>query len=200
MPNAFSFGGRSMLGNAVPSLLQHVRRLAAAASSDEQLLADFLSRRSDEAFSALIGRHGPMVLNVCRRILHDAHAAEDVFQATFLVLADRAGAIHRRASLAGFLHGVAYRLAVRARRRGMQCLPPDVCDKAVQPPEGLAWKEILGILDHELGQLSVRYRAPLVLCYLEGRTQDEAARQLGWSLSTLRRRVAQGRRLLEARL
>src|SRR3984893_7555387 len=129
MPNAFSFGGRSMLGNAVPSLLQHVRRLAAAASSDEQLLADFLSRRSDEAFSALIGRHGPMVLNVCRRILHDAHAAEDVFQATFLVLAGRAGAIRRPASLAGFLHGVAYRLAVRAKRRQVQSLPASLCDK-----------------------------------------------------------------------
>jgi RNA polymerase sigma factor (sigma-70 family) len=189
-----------MLGNAVPSLLQHVRRLAATASSDEQLLADYLARRSDEAFSALLGRHGPMVLNVCRRILHDAHAAEDVFQATFLVLADRAGAIHRRASLAGFLHGVAYRLAVRARRRAVQGLPAAVCDKSFGPPEGLAWKEVLGILDHELGQMSDRYRAPLVLCYLEGRTQDEAARQLGWGLSTLRRRLAQGRRLLGARL
>src|SRR5258708_170561 len=86
MPNAHSYGGRSMLGNAVPLLLRHVRRLAAIASSDEQLLADFLSGRSDDAFATLVGRHGPMVLNVCRRILHDAHAAEDVFQATFLVL------------------------------------------------------------------------------------------------------------------
>src|SRR5271165_5303029 len=154
MPNAFSCEGRSMLANPIPSLLQHVRRLAATASSDEQLLADFLARRSDEAFAALLGRHGPMVFNVCRRILHDAHAAEDVFQATFLVLADRAGAIRRRASLAGFLHGVAYRLAVRARRRGMPNLPAAVCDKAVGPLEGLAWKEMLGILDHELGQLS----------------------------------------------
>ncbi len=188
-----------MLANAA-SLLQHVRRLAATRSSDEQLLAEFLARRSDEAFSALIGRHGQMVLNVCRRILHDGHAAEDVFQATFLVLADRAGAIHRRASLAGFLHGVAYRLAVRARRRRLQNLPAAVCDKAALPPEELAWKEMLGILDHELGQLSDRYRAPLVLCHLEGRTQDEAARQLGWSPSTLRRRLARGRRLLEVRL
>src|SRR5437773_726789 len=130
MPNALFCGGRSMLANAVPSLLQHVRRLAATASSDEQLLADFLTRRSDEAFAALLGRHGPMVLNVCRRILHDAHAAEDVFQATFLVLAGRAGAIHRRASLAGFLHGVAYLLAVRAPRRRMQGLPTAVFDKA----------------------------------------------------------------------
>jgi RNA polymerase sigma factor (sigma-70 family) len=203
-----------MLGNAVPSLLRHVRLLAATASSDEQLLADFLCRRSDEAFAALLGRHGPMVLNVCRRILHDAHAAEDVFQATFLVLAQRAAAIHRRASVAAFLHGVAYRLAVRARRhtspkrqrgegRSLACasgLCAAVCDQAVGPPEGLAWKEMLGILDQELGRLSDCYRAPLVLCYLEGRTRDEAARQLGWSLSTLRRRLAQGRRLLEARL
>jgi RNA polymerase sigma factor (sigma-70 family) len=189
-----------MLANTVLSLVQHVRRLAAAVASDEQLLADFLARRSDEAFSALIGRHGPMVLNVCRRILHDAHAAEDVFQDTFLVLADRAGAIQRRASLAGFLHEVAYRLAVRARRRRMHSLPAAVRDQAALPPEELAWKEMLGILDQELGQLSDRYRDPLVLCYLEGRTQDEAARQLGWSLNTVRRRLAQGRRLLEARL
>src|SRR5947209_18997601 len=116
MPNALFPGGRSMSANAVPSLLQHVRRLTAAASSAEQPLADFLARRSDEAFAALLGRHGLMVFNVCRRVLHDTHAAEDVFQATFLVLADRAAAVRRRASLAGFLHGVAYRLAVRARR------------------------------------------------------------------------------------
>jgi RNA polymerase sigma factor (sigma-70 family) len=189
-----------MLANAVPSLLQHLRRLAASASSDEQLLADFVARRSDAAFAALLGRHGPMVLNVCRRILQDAHAAEDVFQATFLVLADRAGAIRRRASLAGFLHGVAYRLAVRARRRTMHALSADVPDQSVGPPETVAWKEMLGVLDDELGRLSDRYRAPLVLCYLEGRTQDEAARQLGWGLNSLRRRLAQGRRLLEARL
>jgi RNA polymerase sigma factor (sigma-70 family) len=189
-----------MLANAVPSLLQTIRRLAVAAPSDEQLLADFLSQRSDDAFAALIGRHGPMVLGVCRRILLDAHAAEDVFQATFLVLANRAGSIRQPASLAGFLHGVAYRLAYRARQRPMQTLPAAVCDRAEGPGEELAWKEMLGILDHELNQLPDRYRAPLVLCYLEGRTQDEAARQLGWSLNTLRRRLAQGRQLLEARL
>src|SRR5437762_11052137 len=136
MPIAVFSGGRSMLANAV--LLQHVRRLAAVASSGEQPLADFLARRSDEAFAALLGRHGPMVLNVCRRILHDAHAAEDVFQATFLVLAGRAGGIHRRASLAGFLHGTACRLAVRARPRRMLSLPAAVCDKVVGPPDELA--------------------------------------------------------------
>src|SRR5262245_29595041 len=189
-----------MLSNTVPSLLEHVRRLAASAASDEQLLADFLSKRSDGAFAAILGRHGPMVFNVCRRILQDAHAAEDAFQATFLVLASRADAIHMRSSLAGFLHGVAFRLAVRARKPASRSLPESVCARTVEPMDGLAWKEMLAILDYELAQFSDRCKAPLVLCYLEGRTQDEAARQLGWSLNTLRRRLAQGRRLLEARL
>lgn len=188
-----------MPATAVPSLLHHVRRLAATAASDEQLLADFVARRGDDAFAAILGRHGPMVLNVCRRVLHDAHAAEDVFQATFLVLASRAGSIRRRASLAGFLHGVAFRLAVRARRRETQPLP-DVAGDDAGPAEGVAWQEMLGILDQELNRLPDPFRAPLVLCYLEGRTQDEAARQLGWSLNTLRRRLERGRRLLEARL
>src|SRR3954467_11821104 len=120
-------------------LLHHARRLAATAATDEQLLTDFLARRSDDAFAALLARHGPMVLNVCRRILHDAHAAEDVFQATFLVLAGRPPArrpppTRRRASVAGFLHGVASRLALRARRRRAQPLPAAVCDDAVGPP------------------------------------------------------------------
>src|SRR5690349_19195151 len=117
-----------MLASAIPSLVQHVRRLAAASSSDEQFLADFIARR-------------------------DAHAAEDCFQATFLVLAGRAAAVRQRASLAGFLHGVAYRLAVRARRRRVQSLPEAVCDSGVGPVEGLAWQEMLGILDQELGRL-----------------------------------------------
>src|SRR5262249_61722677 len=106
----------------------------------------------------------------------------------------------RRPPAAGFRRAATYRAAVRARRRRAPSIPAAVCDKAVGPPAELAWKEMLGILDHQLGQLSDRYRAPLVLCYLEGRTQDEAAWQLGWSLNTLRRRLAHGRRLLEARL
>src|SRR5258708_30509367 len=110
MLNALFSGGCSMLANAI--LLQHVRRLAATASSDGQLLTDFLARRSDEAFAALLGRHGPMALNVCRRILHDPHAAEAVFQATLAVLADRPAPISQPPSLPGFLQGVASRLAL----------------------------------------------------------------------------------------
>src|SRR4051794_15460691 len=99
-----------MSHDSVPPLLQHVRAVMASTGPDEQHLADYVAHRDARAFTVLIGRHGPMVLNLCRRILRDAHAAEDVFQATFLVLAERAPSIRRRASLASWLHGVAYRL------------------------------------------------------------------------------------------
>src|SRR5262245_352162 len=193
-----------MPAKAASLLLQHVRRLAVAASPDDQLLAEYLARRDEAAFDALVGRRGPMVLSLCRRILGDPHAAEDVFQATFLLLAERAAAIRRHTSLAGWLHGVAYRLAVRAKRRRKSDARPagdlTASDSAAGPPEGLAWQEMLAILDEELRRLSDGLRAPLVLCYLEGRTRDEAARQLGWSVGTLRRRLEQGRALLQARL
>jgi RNA polymerase sigma factor (sigma-70 family) len=184
-------------------LLQHVRSLAGALVPDEQLLADYLARRDETAFAALVGRHGPMVLELSGRILRDRHAAEDVFQATFLLLAQRGEAIRRRASLASWLHGVAYRLAVRAKRRTASRPTGDLaaCPAAAPTPsDALAWQEVLTVLDEELRKLPDRCRAPLVLCYLQARTQDEAARQLNLSVGTLRRRLEQGRALLEARL
>jgi RNA polymerase sigma factor (sigma-70 family) len=192
-----------MSRSAVSQLLHHVRRLTGAQAAfgpDDRLLADFLARRDEAAFAALVGRHGPMVLNLCRRILRDTHAAEDAFQATFLVLADRAGAIRKRESLACWLHGVAYRLAVRAKRRRAESLASPEPAVAHDPAEKLARQEMLAVLDEELQRLPERYRAPLVLCYLDGRTQDEAAGVLGWSVGTLRRRLDQGRELLQARL
>lgn len=100
-----------MPAHSAPPLIPHVRRLAALASSDEPLLADFLARRSNDAFAALLARHGPLVLAICRRILRDPHAAEDVFQAVFLVLTDRAASLRRPGSLGSFLYGAATRLA-----------------------------------------------------------------------------------------
>jgi RNA polymerase sigma factor (sigma-70 family) len=192
-----------MSGQGEP-LLQHVRCLAGAVDPDEQLLADYLARHDEAAFAALVGRHGPMVLELCRRILHDRHAAEDVFQATFLLLAERGEAIRRRTSLASWLHGVAYRLAVRARRRASaNRLTGELAGCASAAPatvDTLAWQEVLAVLDEELRNLPDRYRAPLVLCYLQARTQDEAARLLSLSVGTLRRRLEQGRGRLEARL
>jgi RNA polymerase sigma factor (sigma-70 family) len=193
---------------ATHHLLHYLRRLGAgpreAAAADPQLLARFLERRDPAAFDALLLRHGPMVLGVCRRVVGNAHDAEDAFQATFLVLARNAAAIRKHASLASWLHGVARRLAVRARQaRSAAARPPAHLPQrppAPGPAEELTWREALAVLDEELQGLPERYRAPLVLCHLEGRTQDEAARHLGWGLGTLRRRLEQGRQCLRTRL
>jgi DNA-directed RNA polymerase specialized sigma24 family protein len=102
------------------TLLQHIHKLAggsrSAQCSDRQLLDNFAFRRDQSAFSAMLSRHGPMVLRVCRRVLHNEHDAEDAFQATFLVLARNAASIRKREALAGWLHGVAFRTAMKARR------------------------------------------------------------------------------------
>jgi RNA polymerase sigma factor (sigma-70 family) len=186
-----------------PSFAPYLRQLTTTAAADGKLLADFLTHGDDEAFTALVQRHGPMVWSLCRRILRDASAAEDVFQGTFLLLAERAGAIRRPASLASWLHGVAYRLSVRAKPKSARVQAGDVSTapgRSAEPAEELAARELFGALDQELLHLHERYRLPLVLCYLEGRTRDEAARELGWSVGTLRRRLEQGRELLHARL
>src|SRR5262249_15274511 len=149
------------------------------------------------AFAAFLDRHGPMLLGLCRRSLDGAsHLAEDVLQATFLILARKARSIRQRDSLVGWLCGVACRLArqarssERAQARREQRVARERPEVSSADP---GWEDLLRVLDSELQRLPQRYRAPLLLCYLEGRTQDEAARQLGWSLSTLRRRLETGR-------
>src|SRR5262249_40235832 len=172
-------------------------------TSDEQLLQRFVRQHDEASFTALVERHGPMVLRVCRRVLSHFEDAEDAFQATFLVLARRAGSIRKTASLASWLHGVAYRVAVKARTRLLHRTLRERESAArlvLDDPLGdVTWRELRGLLDEELARLAETSRTPLVLCYLEGRTQDEAARELGWSLSTLRRRLDRGRRLLGQR-
>ena len=193
-----------MVSATTERLLHHLRRTlaGAAADSDRCLLARFASRRDEAAFAALVSRHGPMVLGVCRRVLGDNPATEDAFQATFLTLARRSASI-RRESVGGWLYGVAHRLALKARadearrhrheRQAAAQLPHSMTP-------GHACGELVAVLDEELLRLPERYRLPLLLCYLEGHTQDEAARHLGWSLSTLRRRLDGGRELLRGRL
>jgi RNA polymerase sigma factor (sigma-70 family) len=172
-----------------------------ATSSDAELLERFLASEQP-AFAALLDRHGPMVLRLCRRLVR-ADLAEDVFQATFLVLARKGHTLRKRNSLSCWLYGVATRLARRARlaesayrrrelRAGEERRRTSAADGARE--------DLLGLLDEELRRLPEEWRAPLLLCYLEGRTQDEAAAQLGWSLSTLRRRLERGRELLRARM
>jgi RNA polymerase sigma factor (sigma-70 family) len=193
-----------MPANPFGLLLRQVRNLVPCEEDrDAVLLARFINRRDEDAFAALVRRHGPLVLGLCRRWLGNLHDAEDVFQATFLVLARRAASIRKRQSLASFLHGIALRLAARARTEAARRRRPFLATELVDNPDPLqhlSASELRQALDDELDLLSERYRAPLVLCYLQGRTQDEAARELGWSKGTLRRRLSRGRDLLRARL
>jgi RNA polymerase sigma factor (sigma-70 family) len=188
-------------------LVRYLRTLAAGrgndACTDQQLLEQFVTRREQTAFAALVRRHGPMVLGVCRRVVGHDQDAEDAFQATFLILARKAGSIHKHESLGSWLHSVAFHVAERLRakearrsvheRKTRSCPPLD-------PAEGVAWGEIRCLLDNELARLPEQFRAPLVLCYLQGKTQDEAARHLEWSLSTFCRRLDRARQLLASRL
>jgi RNA polymerase sigma factor (sigma-70 family) len=188
-------------------LVPHLRRAALASAdgglTDGQLLGEFLRARDEAAFAALVRRHGPMVLGVCRRVVGDAHAAEDAFQATFLVLARRAQAVRPRDRLGGWLYGVAYRTALKARsalaRRRAKEKPVDpILHPAAPPPD--SWADVGPVLDAELARLPDRLRLPVVLCDLEGRPQREAARQLGLPPATLANRLAAARRQLAARL
>jgi len=170
--------------------------------SDRELVEQALAKRDEAALQAIVRRHGPMVYRVCWRNLEHPQDAEDAFQATFLVLAQKLPALRKHASLASWLHGVAHRIALKAkaqaaarRRREQQASRPNT-----RPPDDVTWGELRSALDCELSQLPDKWRQPLILCYLEGRTQEESASQLGWSKSTLRRRLEEARVALAARL
>jgi RNA polymerase sigma factor (sigma-70 family) len=170
--------------------------------TDRQLLERFAAGRDETAFAALVRRHGALVLAACRRVLRHADDAEDAFQATFLVLARRPGAVRSAGSVGPWLYTVALRQAARIkadmlRRKDREHAAARRPATAVSDP---TLREVEGVLDEELGGLPARLRSPLVLCYLEARTRDEAARELGWSVRTLQRRLDEGRRRLHARL
>ncbi|HZY90626.1 MAG TPA: sigma-70 family RNA polymerase sigma factor, partial [Gemmataceae bacterium] len=170
--------------------------------TDGQLLGRFAAQGDESALATLIERHGPMVLSVGRRVLRDWHEAEDVFQATFLVLARRAGKLNRIGSVAPWLHTVAFRLALRARTqssRWRRCSRP-VGDIAMTTNDSEAAWELRPVLDEELERLPAKYRAPLVLCYLEGKTLDETAEHLGWPRGTVGGRLARAKDLMRRRL
>jgi RNA polymerase sigma factor (sigma-70 family) len=191
---------------SLDNVLYHLHRLAAVHSAarlpDQALLERFLADHDETAFTALVERHGPMVLGVCRRVLRDAHHAEDACQAVFLVLARRAGSIRNHAALGSWLHGVAYRISCKLKASLARRAQPLPLDEPPQPGDGeeMSWRELQAILDAELQRLPEKLRAPIVLCYLEGKTRDEAAQQLGWSEGTLRGRLERGRHLLRGRL
>jgi RNA polymerase sigma factor (sigma-70 family) len=189
------------MATGLRQVLQHLEQ-GSGAVSDKHLLARFREARDEAAFAALVRRHGPMVLGVCRRVLHDHHDAEDAFQVTFLVLARKAASLVVGESLACWLYGVAYRTAAqartlgarrRSRERPMNHLP----HPAVMPAESRDW---LPLLDRELSLLPDKYRAAIVVYDLEGRSRREASRQLGIPEGTLSSRLAAGRQMLAKRL
>jgi HlyD family secretion protein len=176
---------------------------SAGEPTDADLLGRFVGGRDHHAFADLVRRHGPMVFGVCRRILRDPHDAEEAFQVTFLVLVRKAGQIGRPERLANWLYGVAHRVSRKARvtaaRRGAH---ERAASLALTTPVtvGPDQTELRAVLDEELVTLPEKYRAPLVLCYLEGLTNEEAARRLGWPPGSMSYRLARGRELLRRRL
>jgi RNA polymerase sigma factor (sigma-70 family) len=189
-------------------LLLHVRRIASRTSPDDSaLLTRFLATRDPAAFEALVARHGPMVQRVCRRVLGNRHDAEDAFQATFLVLARKAGSVRSGSALAAWLHGVACRVALGARtsasrRRLREAPAQDLAapDSHADPLSELTAREALQILDEEVQRLREVYRLPVILCCLEGLSQEEAARQLGCTPGSIKGRLERGRKHLHRRL
>jgi RNA polymerase sigma factor (sigma-70 family) len=197
-----------MASEAAHLLTNYLHHLSSAARvetlPDRALIERFASQRDEDAFTALVRRHGPMVLRVCQRVLHDAHAAEDAFQATFLVLSRKAASLRCADTVGCFLHGVAFRVAQNARKQRARRQKHEnqniVENRAGDPLAEVTVREAQAMLDQELARLPEKYRAPLVLCCLEGKTRDEAARQLNWPSKLVKSRLEQGRERLHQRL
>jgi RNA polymerase sigma factor (sigma-70 family) len=196
-----------MANTATSPILQLIRRLntdpRVKDASDQELLLRLLGERDETAFEVLLRRHGTMVLDVCRSVLGNEADAEDAFQATFLTLARKADSIRKAASLASWLHGVAYRTALReransARRQRYEARAPQ--RNITTDADDLTWREVRQAIHEELNRLPEQHRAALVLCYLEGKTQDEAAARLGLPKGTLKGHLERGRALLRTRL
>ena len=174
-----------------------------AGLGDGQLLERYLARGDETAFEALVDRHGPMVLGLCRRMLRDPRDIEDAFQGTFLVLVRTGRAIRERNLVSTWLYRVAYRVARQVRSQAFRlrsCEVLDIAREAAVIPEVTDLHEIGPVLDQQLQRLPEKYRSPLVLCYLEGRTHEQAAALLRCPVGTVRSRLARGRELLKKRL
>jgi RNA polymerase sigma factor (sigma-70 family) len=185
---------------AITQLLHTARAHEAESQTDGQLLQQFLARRDEAAFATLVRRHGPMVLGVCCRVLGNVADAEDAFQATFLVLVGKAASLTSRAVLGDWLHGVARRAAANARRLSARRRAKE---EAVARPEAQGEEvrdDCLPLLDEALGRLPAKYRLPIVVCDLEGKTRREAAESLGWPEGTVAGRLARARALLARQL
>jgi RNA polymerase sigma factor (sigma-70 family) len=189
---------------SIEALQRYLRRFCdqAVPTEDAVLLSRFVTTNDREAFELLIARHGPMVLGTARRLVDNTHDAEDVFQAVFLSLGRLAKSIRQGCALPAWLHKATCRIAakVRKNRVSVSNVPPPQPSENTDPSAQLVWQEVRQALDEELQCLPERLRSPLLLCYLSGLTRDEAAKQLGWSLGTLKRRLEEGRKALRIRL
>lgn len=189
------------------SYLRSFRHLIHLPDGDGELLQRFRVKRDELAFATLVQRHGPMVLGIAQRILGQSDLLDDVFQATFLVLAKRGRQMETWPSVAGWLVQVARRTALQARaksgrraRHEQQAAAMTPTSMTAEPAEVVSQREFSRLLDAELARLPSKYRTPLVLCHLEGQTKEETARQLGWPVGSVSGRLARGKKLLQARL
>ncbi|QDV35085.1 sigma-70 family RNA polymerase sigma factor [Tautonia plasticadhaerens] len=177
---------------------------SASGLGDGPLLGRFVEHQDEIAFEAIVNKHGPMVLGLCRRALRDPRDVEDAFQATFLILARKAGSLRDPDRLGPWLYGVAHRVAVRARadalRRRTRELLIDPEARGQSQSEGADRDDLRRAIDEELARLPEKYRVPVILCDVRGLTRDEAARQLRWPTGTLKRRLATARERLRRRL
>jgi RNA polymerase sigma factor (sigma-70 family) len=196
-----------MAETPLQTIVQKVRHLAAAhhakGLTDADLLRAFLATDDQPAFAELMRRHAPMVLSVCRRVLHHAQDAEDAFQATFILLAQRAGSLRKADALASWLHGVAHHMATKAQRAAFRRRTHENRSTPAPPPDpawSAAWREVQAILDEEIERLPEIYRQPFILCCLENRSCAEVARQLGHREGTVWSRLARARQKLQASL
>ena len=198
-----------MIQASLGSMTDSIRRLfgagTVAALGESQLLDRFADGGDPAAFEAILRRHGPMVLGVCRRVLDDPNDVDDAFQATFLLLVKKARSIRNRDDLGTWLHGVARRVATRARvdarrRRARERAGAERAGTSGDRATGAEFEELRAVIDDELARLPERYRSPLVLCDLEGQTHEDAAEQLRCPVGTIKSRLSRGRERLRSRL
>jgi RNA polymerase sigma factor (sigma-70 family) len=207
----FGAEGAKAMNSSLDSLLLQIRRLsrprADSSVADAQLLERFITQRDEAAFELLVWRYERLVFGICRRLLRHTQDTEDAFQATFLALARQAASLTNRQSLASWLYKVAYRIALAARvartRRCRREVPAAVLDAVAderRAPANTDAEDLRRLLDDELVRLPEKYRAPILLCYLQGKSYTEAARELGCPRGTLSIRLTRGRAWLRRRL
>ncbi len=195
-----------MVVGQLRGVVRHLHQLTGRCESvitDAQLLQRFVTHGDEVAFELLLLRHGPMVRTVCRRLLRHNHDAEDAFQATFLTLVRKAGGIRGSENLSGWLYRVAYRTALRARRAAARLPLLGSAEPELLAPEAesdLIWRDLRPVLDEEVNRLPTRYSLPIILCYFQGFTHEQAAHAIGCPKATVGVRLMRARKLLHARL